>query len=63
MSQNLQKVRPMLVSLEPGQSITFPIEKMKSVRAQASELAMIHNRKYKTRTDKEMRVIMVTRVI
>ena len=56
------KIRPALVSLEVGESMEFPIEKMKSVRTQASKLGMILNRQFKTRTNRETYTIMVTRV-
>lgn len=63
MDQNIQKIRPLLNALLPGQSVTFPLVRMKSVRAQASELGMIYNRKYATRTDRELQVIIVKRVL
>ena len=62
MNEISTKIRPALVSLEVGESMEFPIEKMKSVRTQASELGMILNRQFKTRTNRETYTIMVTRV-
>ena len=62
MNEISTKIRPALVSLEVGESMEFPIEKMKSVRTQASELGMILNRQFKTRTNRETQTIMVTRV-
>ena len=53
MNEISTKIRPALVSLEVGESMEFPIEKMKSVRTQASELGMILNRQFKTRTNRE----------
>ncbi len=47
MNEISTKIRPALVSLEVGESMEFPIEKMKSVRTQASELGMILNRQFK----------------
>ena len=38
MAENLIKVRPTLTEMEIGDQTAFPIEQMKSVRAQASEL-------------------------
>ena len=53
MSENLEKIRPALVALEVGESVSFPISRLKSVRTQASELGAIYNRQFKTRTDRE----------
>lgn len=41
MSENLEKIRPALVALEVGESVSFPISRLKSVRTQASELGAI----------------------
>lgn len=62
METNSEKVRPLLIKMEVGQTITLGIEKMKSVRTQASELGAIMNRQYKTRTDREERTITVKRL-
>ena len=43
MSENLEKIRPALVALEVGESVSFPISRLKSVRTQASELGAIYN--------------------
>ena len=43
MAENQVKVRPTLTDLEVGKAVTFPIEKTKSVRAQASDLGLILN--------------------
>ena len=47
MSENLEKIRPALVALEVGESVSFPISRLKSVRTQASELGAIYNRQFK----------------
>lgn len=62
MAENQVKVRPALTDLEVGGEITFPITKTKSVRAQASDLGLILDRKYQTETDREKRTITVTRL-
>ena len=41
MSENLEKIRPALVALEVGESVSFPISRLKSVRTQASELGLV----------------------
>lgn len=57
----LLKIRPMLLNLEVGGVAIFPIQRLRSVRAQASELGAINNRIYKTHMDKTTRVITVVR--
>ena len=59
MSENLEKIRPALVALEVGESIS----RLKSVRTQASELGAIYNRQFKTRTDRENQTITVKRTV
>lgn len=61
MAENLTKVRPTLTDMKVGDETSFPIEQMKSIRAQASELGVILDRKYKTATNRKERVIRVTR--
>ena len=36
MSENLEKIRPALVALEVGESVSFPISRLKSVRTPVS---------------------------
>lgn len=60
---NNERIRPILVGLKEGESHTFPIERMKSVRTQASEIAMIYDRQFKTETDRVERTITVKRTM
>ena len=62
MAENQVKVRPALRELNVGETVTFPIARTKVVRAQASDLGLIHERKYKTETDREKRIITVIRI-
>lgn len=62
MEEKIPKIRPLLKLLNVGCSVIFPIERMKSVRAQASELGAIFDRKYKTCIDRYERILIVTRV-
>lgn len=55
------KLRPAIMSMEPGETKTFPIERMKSIRSQASEIGAIYDRVYTTRTDRAARTIEITR--
>lgn len=63
MAENLEKIRPVLTALEIGDTASFPISRLKSVRTQASELGVIYNRQFKTKTDREKRVIIVKRIL
>ena len=62
MAENNEKIRPVLISLEVGASVTFPISRLKSVRTQASELGAIFNRQFKTKTDRGSQTITVMRI-
>ena len=62
MAEILEKIRPMLMALGVGDSVTFHISRLKSVRTQASELGAIYCRQYKTKTDRAAQTITVTRV-
>lgn len=63
MAENTIKIRPALTSMEVGDTCIFPVCKMKSVRAQASELGVILDRQYKTSTNRADRTITVTRTV
>lgn len=55
------KIRPALVKMNVGDEIVFPIEKLRSVRAQASELGAILDRKYTTKMNRIERTLTVKR--
>lgn len=48
--------------MQPGETISFPIVQLKSVRTQASELGAIYERQYTTSMNRSERVVSVTRV-
>ncbi len=50
------------MAMAVGETIEFPIAKLKSVRTQASEIGAITERRYTTRTNREARTISITRV-
>lgn len=62
MIETMQKIRPTLYEMAVGQTIKFPIFRLKSVRTQASELGMMYERQYTTRTDRSDKTIEVTRI-
>ena len=61
MIERPKKMRTQIVELNEGESVAFPIEKMKTIRAQTSELNCIMQRVYATRLNREDRTIVVTR--
>lgn len=62
MTDNFVKIRPAIMAMAVGETIEFPIAKLKSVRTQASEIGAITERRYTTRTNRETRTISITRV-
>ena len=62
MTDNFVKIRPAIMAMAVGETIEFPIAKLKSVRTQASEIGAITERRYTTRTNREARTISITRV-
>lgn len=61
MAQENLKIRPVLTEMEVGQTESFPIIKLKSVRTQASELGAIYGRVYVTRMNRAEQTVEVTR--
>lgn len=61
METDMTKVRPQLVGMNVGDEIHFPLEKLRTVRAQASELGAIYDRKYRTKMDRVTRLLYVFR--
>ena len=61
MIERPKKMRTQIVELNVGESVSFPIEKMKTIRAQTSELNCIMQRVYATKLNRCDRTIIVTR--
>ena len=61
MIERPKKMRTQIVELNDGESVAFPIEKMKTIRAQTSELNCIMQRVYATKLNRDDRTIIVTR--
>ena len=61
MIERPKKMRKQIVELNVGESVAFPIEKMKTIRAQTSELNCIMQRVYATKLNRDDRTIIVTR--
>lgn len=62
MTEYLDKIRPVLVALQIGETVDFPIARLKSVRTQASELGAIFNRQFTTKTNRIAQIISVKRI-
>lgn len=62
MNENTQKIRPTLAEMKVGDTATFPIARLKSVRTQASELGAIYNRQFTTKTNRAAQTIEVRRM-
>ena len=62
MAEYLDKIRPVLVALQIGETVDFPIARLKCVRTQASELGAIFNRQFTTRTNRIAQIISVKRI-
>lgn len=54
--------RPAIRAMEVGDVLTFPIEKLPTVKTTCSDLGFILNRRYTTSTDRDSRTIEVTRI-
>lgn len=55
-------MRGSIVHLQPGEQLSFPIEKVEGVRAIASTLKLAMNRLYKTKSDSAAGTVTVTRI-
>lgn len=62
MAEYLDKIRPVLVALQIGETVDFPIARLKSVRTQASELGAIFNRQFTTKANRIAQIISVKRI-
>ena len=62
MTEITQKIRPTLFEMAVGDTVKFPIYRLKSVRTQASELGMMYERQYTTKTNRSDKSIEVTRI-
>lgn len=62
MERKNQKVSPTIANLQVGETATFPIAKLRSVRVQASEMGAILGRQFVTRSDRENQIVVVARV-
>jgi len=62
MKKKSKAMSPIIQSLEIGEQVQYPIEKLFSVRTLACTKGLELNRKYKTTVDRQKKVITVTRI-
>lgn len=62
MDEKIIKIRPAIEALGVNQKVEFPIEKLRVVRVTASDLGLMFGRRYTTLTDRDERVVIVTRI-
>lgn len=62
MEDKIIKIRPAIEALEVNQKVEFPIDKLRTVRVTASDLGLMFGRRYSTLTDRDERIVTVTRI-
>lgn len=61
MTENTIPMRTSIKNMKVGESINFPIEKIRTIRVLASDLGLQYNRLYRTRASRQNRTITVIR--
>lgn len=61
MTENTISMRTSIKNMKVGESINFPIEKIRTIRVLASDLGLQYNRLYRTRASRQNRTITVIR--
>lgn len=61
MTENTIPMRTSIKNMKVGESINFPIEKVRTIRVLASDLGLQYNRLYRTRASRQNRTITVIR--
>lgn len=62
MKEKVVKMKPAIEAMKVGESLSFPLLRLMSVRATVSAVAMMMDRRYKTSADKTSRKVNVMRV-
>lgn len=55
-------LRSQIRELEPGKSISFPIQRMQTIKTTCNDLGTIYCRKFKTKLNRQQEIITVTRI-
>lgn len=56
------KMKPAIEAMKVGEEISFPIEKLSSVKTTACNAGLILNRNYSTNVNRAERIVSVTRM-
>ena len=60
--RNKTPLRSVIRDLSEGESIDFPIDRLQSVKTTCTDLGLIYERKFKTKTNRVKKTISVTRI-
>lgn len=60
--RNKTPLRAVIRDLSKGESIDFPISRLQTVKTTCSDLGLIYERKFKTKTNRVKKTISVTRI-
>ena len=60
--RNKTPLRSVIRDLFEGESIDFPIDRLQSVKTTCTDLGLIYERKFKTKTNRVKKTISVTRI-
>lgn len=60
--ENKTPLRSVIRDLSMGESIDFPIDRLQSVKTTCTDLGLIYERKFKTKTNRVKKTISVTRI-
>lgn len=60
--RNKTPLRSVIRDLSIGESIDFPIDRLQSVKTTCTDLGLIYERKFKTKTNRVKKTISVTRI-
>lgn len=60
--RNKTPLRSVIRDLPEGESIDFPIDRLQSVKTTCTDLGLIYERKFKTKTNRVKKTISVTRI-
>lgn len=60
--RNKTPLRSVIRDLSEGESIDFPIDRLQSVKTTCTDLGLIYERKFKTKTNRVTKTISVTRI-
>lgn len=60
--ENKVKIRPLLKMMKVGNTLSFPINRIRTIRVTAYELSTTEGMKFTTRINRECQTVGVTRI-